>query len=36
MIEFTDSKLDESLEETKSYIEKMNKGIDENMDNLCH
>ena len=25
MIEFTDSKLDESLEETKSYIEKMNK-----------
>ncbi len=29
MIEFTDSKLDESPEETKSYIEKMNKGVDE-------
>ena len=29
MIEFTDSRLDESKEETKSYIEKMNKGVDE-------
>ena len=35
MIEFTDSKLDESLEETKSYIEKMNKGIDENKWIIC-
>ncbi|MFL0247123.1 GNAT family N-acetyltransferase [Candidatus Clostridium stratigraminis] len=30
MNEFTDAKLDESPEETKSYIDKMNKGIDEN------
>lgn len=29
MIEFTDSRLDESKEETKSYIAKMNKGVDE-------
>jgi len=29
MIEFTDSKLDVSREETNSYIEKMNKGVDE-------
>ena len=29
MIEFTDSKLDESFEETSSYIEKMNKGVEE-------
>jgi len=29
MIEFTDSKLDESLEETNSYIAKMNRGVDE-------
>lgn len=30
MNEYTDTKLDESPEETKFYIEKMNKGIDEN------
>lgn len=29
MIEFTDSKLDESLLETSSYIAKMNKGVEE-------
>jgi ribosomal-protein-alanine N-acetyltransferase len=29
MIEFTDSKLDASREETNSYIEKMNRGVDE-------
>lgn len=29
MIAYTDSKLDESIEETRSYIEKMNKGIEE-------
>ena len=29
MIEFTDSKLDGSLEETKSYIDIVNKGVDE-------
>ena len=29
MTEFTDSKLDESLEETKSYIAKMNSGVEE-------
>jgi len=29
MIEFTDSKLDDSLEETNSYIAKMNRGVDE-------
>jgi len=29
MIEFTDSKLDMRPEETNSYIEKMNKGVDE-------
>jgi [ribosomal protein S5]-alanine N-acetyltransferase len=28
--EYTDTKRDESLEETKSYIAKMNKGVDEN------
>lgn len=30
MNEYTDTRLDESLEETKSYIDKMNKGVDEN------
>lgn len=30
MNEYTDSKLDNKLEETKSYIEKMNKGVYEN------
>ncbi len=30
MIEYTDSKLDETTEETLAYIDKMNKGIDEN------
>ncbi|MFL0268065.1 GNAT family N-acetyltransferase [Candidatus Clostridium radicumherbarum] len=30
MNEFTDTKLDEIPEETRSYIEKMNKGVDEN------
>lgn len=30
MNEYTDTKLDESPEETKSYIEKMNKGVEEN------
>lgn len=30
MNEYTDSKTDESKEETKTYIDKMNKGIDEN------
>lgn len=30
MNEFTDTKIDESKEETQSYIEKMNKGVDEN------
>jgi ribosomal-protein-alanine N-acetyltransferase len=29
MNEFTDTRLDESPEETRSYIEKMNKGVDE-------
>lgn len=29
MIEYTDSRLDENSEETKSYIDKMNKGIEE-------
>lgn len=29
MIEFTDSKLDVSREETNSYLEKMNRGVDE-------
>lgn len=30
MIEFTDSKIDASLDETKEYVDKMNKGIDDN------
>lgn len=30
MIEYTDSKLEESVEETKAYIDKMNQGIDDN------
>ncbi|APQ95470.1 GNAT family N-acetyltransferase [Clostridium botulinum] len=29
MNEYTDTRLDENPEETKSYIDKMNKGIDE-------
>lgn len=29
MIEFTDSKIDETLEATNSYIERMNKGVNE-------
>lgn len=29
MIAYTDSKLDESIEETRSYIEKMKKGVEE-------
>lgn len=30
MIEYTDSKIDETIDETKKYIEKMNKGMEEN------
>ena len=30
MIEYTDTKLEKTLEETKVYIDKMNKGIDDN------
>lgn len=30
MSEHTDTKIDERIEETKEYIEKMNKGVDEN------
>lgn len=30
MNEYTDTKIEESMDETKAYIDKMNKGIDEN------
>lgn len=30
MIEYTDSKLDKDINETRAYIDRMNKGIDEN------